>query len=124
MKATRRNRSLHVPLLVAAMAGLALSASGCVIDASTGTACGPTPAGCYPDLSIYWEVRSNLTAGNPPIACDAAGGADTVVALIDGGCLGSSLVEFDGACPAGTSSGYFVAALPNQGTYNVSLELH
>lgn len=124
MKAPRRNRSLHVPVLVAAMAGLALSASGCVIDASTPTSCGSTPVGCYPDLTIFWEVRSNLTAQQPLITCDAAGGANTVVALIDGGCLGSTLVEFDGPCPVGASSGSFIAALPNPGTYNVSLELH
>lgn len=124
MKATRGKRSLHVPVLLAAMAGLALSASGCIIDASSNPSCGPTPVGCYPDLTIFWEIRSQPMQGNPLITCDAAGGANAVVALIDGGCLGSALVEFDGACPAGTASGSFVAPLPNAGTYNVSLELH
>jgi hypothetical protein len=124
MKATRGKRSLHVPVLLAAMAGLALSASGCIIDASSNPSCGPTPSGCYPDLTINWEVRSQPTVGNPLITCDAAGGANAVVALIDGGCLGSALVEFDGLCPAGTASGSFVAPLPNAGTYNVSVELH
>jgi hypothetical protein len=107
------------------MAGLAVSASGCVIDGSSSTpSCGPTPVNCFPDLTIYWALRSNITAGKPPIACDAAGGADTVVALIDGGCLGSTLAEFDGACPAGVTAGSLTAQLDNPGTYNVSLELH
>jgi hypothetical protein len=123
MKPTRL-RSLRAPvLLAAAMVGLAVSASGCVIDGSSGNTCG-NPAGCYPDLTIFWQIRSDITAGKPLITCDAAGGADTVVALIDNGCLGTQLTEFDGPCPVGAVSGSFVAQLPAPSTYDVSLELH
>jgi hypothetical protein len=124
MNATRGIRSLHVPVLFAAMVGLAVSASGCIIDASSGPSCGANPAGCYPDLTIFWEIRSMTLPANPAISCDQAGGADTVVALIDGGCLGSNLVSFTSACPVGVTGGSFVAPLPNAATYNVSLELH
>ena len=123
MKATRGIRSLGAPVLLAAVAGLALSSSGCIIDASSGSSCGPTPNGCYPDLTVFWDIKSNIQAGNPLITCQQAGGADTISALVDGGCFGSTIIPFDNVCPAAASGGSFVVPLPNQGTYGVSLEL-
>jgi len=111
-------------VLFVAVVGLAVSASGCIIDGSSSSpSCGGTPAGCVPDLTINWQVSRASTGG--PITCDAAGGADTVVALIDGGCFGSTVYEFDGLCAAGTTAGSFLAQLPGPGSdYGVSLELH
>ena len=42
------------PMLLAAAAGIALSASGCIIDSSND--------GCPPDLTISWLLTSNSTA--------------------------------------------------------------
>lgn len=78
-------------------------------------------SGCTPDLTISWEIRSNLSAGNPLITCDEAGGADTVTAVIGGS--GVLLTSFDSPCPATATQGSFVVPLAISGTYNVSLEL-
>lgn len=147
MKASRGNRwSSRTPMLLAAVAGLALI-SGCIIDGSSSSSrdtdgdgyrdsvdlC-PTqpedfnnvqdgdgcPDGCIPDLSISWRIISNLD--NLVVSCAEAGNADTVTAWIDGTGL-STLTAFDVPCPASASSGSFVAELPSSGTYNVSLEL-
>ena len=150
MKASRGNsRSLRGPMLFAAVAGLALSVSGCFI----GTSSNPIdtdgdgiddgfddcplvpedfngvqdfdgcPEGCVPDLNVFWEIRSALSAGAPLRTCSQAGNADTVTAWIDGGGLGSVLTAFDTPCPASVSYGSFIVQLPSSGSYNVSLEL-
>jgi len=116
MKASRGNRSsLRAPMLLAAFAGLALSASGCIIDGSSNN-----NTGCTPDLTISWRIMSNIDG--LPLTCAEAGNADTVTAWIDGGGL-ATLTAFDTPCPAGASSGSFVALLPSTGSYGVSLEL-
>jgi len=56
--------SRRAPLLLAAMVGLALSGSGCIID---GGSYAPV---CTPDLTISWRI---LSAGNVPITCSQAG---------------------------------------------------
>jgi hypothetical protein len=113
MRATRGIRqSLRAPLLFAAAAGLALSASGCIIDSSSG--------GCSPDLTIPWRIVSNLDGS--VLTC-AQANADTVTAWIDGGGLGSALTPFSQVCAAGSSQGQIVALLPTSGTYDVSVEL-
>lgn len=148
MKASRGNRSsLRAPMLLVAAAGLALSASGCIIDGSSsssrdtdgdgirdsidlcpsqpedfngvqdGDGC---PDGCLPDLTISWRLVSNID--QLVISCQEAGNADTVTAWIDGGGL-PALTAFDAPCPASATSGQFIAELPASGTYNVSLEL-
>jgi hypothetical protein len=111
-------------VLLAAVAGLALSSAGCIIDgSSSGPSCAPTPVGCIPNLTVFWDIKSNLQTGNPPLTCQQAGGADTISALVDGGCFGSTIVPFDNVCASAASNGSFVVALPNSGTYGVSLEL-
>lgn len=152
MKASRGNpRSLRGPMLFAAVAGLALSASGCFIGSSSQPidtdgdgiddafddcpllpedvngvldfdGC-PDSTTCTPDLNVFWEIRSALSASAPLRTCQQAGNADTVTAWIDGGGLGSVLTAFDVPCPASASSGSFIAQLPSSGSYNVSLEL-
>jgi hypothetical protein len=118
MKANGGTRkSLRAPVLLAAAAGIALSASGCIIDSSSN-------GGCSPDLTISWRILGDLT--NPPtaITCAEAGGADTVIAVIDGGGLPGPLpTEFTSPCPSNSISGSFVAELPTTGVYNISVEL-
>ena len=117
MKAIRgTRRSLRAPVLFAAVAGLALSASGCIIDSSDNN-----NTVCSPDLTIPWSLRSNIDSAI--LTCLEAGNADTITAWIDGGGLGSVLTRFDTACPAASTSGSFIALLPTSGTYNVSVEL-
>jgi hypothetical protein len=115
MKASQGNRrSWGASMLFVAVAGLAVSASGCIID-------GGSNDSCSPDLTIPWRIVSNLD--NQVITCAEAGNADTVTAWIDGGALGSALTAFPVTCPATQSQGALVALLPSTGSYNVSLEL-
>src|SRR5262245_40539331 len=113
MRATRGIRqSLRAPVLFAAAAGLALSASGCIIDSSSG--------GCSPDLTIPWRIISNLDGAE--ISC-AEATADTVTAWIDGGGIGATPAPFSQVCGAINSQGSIVALLPTSGSYGVSVEL-
>jgi len=76
--------------------------------------------GCTPDLTISWRIVSSLDG--TPLTCAEAGNSDTVNAQIDGGGL-AGLTDFPGPCPSGATSGSFVAQLPSDGTYGVSLQL-
>jgi len=115
MKATREIlKSRRTPALLAAMVGLALTGSGCIIDG------GSSAPVCQPDLTISWRILSATTGGL--LTCAQAGNADTLNAQIDGGGL-SGLTDFPAPCPANASSGSFVALLPTDGYYNVSLQL-
>jgi len=100
-------------MMLAAAAGLALSASGCIIDSSND--------GCSPDLTISWLITSNLDQA--ALTCYEAGNATTVVARIDGGGLGTNLTDYPSPCPANSDSGSFVALLPTTGTYDITVEL-
>jgi hypothetical protein len=145
MKATQ-GTSLRAPMLLVAVAGLALSASGCIISSSSsprdsdldGIAdsrdlcpldaedfngvqdADGCPETCVPDLTVSWRIRSNID--QTVITCSEAGGADTITAWISGGGL-PALTAFDTACPAASSSGTFRVELPSSGTYDISLEL-
>ena len=117
MKASRGNRrSLRGPLLFAALAGLALSGSGCIIDGSDNN---PPPT-CLPDLTVFWQIQSTR-AGNPLLTCAQAGGADKLTAWIDGS--GLPLTAFDAPCPANSAAGSFVVELDFTGTFTVTLDL-
>lgn len=115
MKAAQENRWSRVLMLFLAASGLALSASGCIIDASN------SPDICLPDLTISWRIVSNIDG--LPLTCAEAGNSDTVTAEIDGGAYGSVVTPWTGPCPANATSGSFVAQLPTSDTYNVSLDL-
>jgi len=151
MKATRGNRSsLRTPVLLAAVSGVALSLSGCIIDGSTGPVdsdgdgiadiydvcpyqsedynafqdsdgCPDGGNVCLPDLTIFWRIISNID--QQILTCRQGGNADTVTAQIDGGSYGSVLHSFPAPCPATATNGSFKVELPASGTYNVSLEL-
>jgi len=153
MKATRGNRwSLRTPMLLAAVSGVALSLSGCIIDGTTGPVdsdgdgiadiydvCPGLPEDyngfedndgcpdggnvCLPDLTIRWRIIRN-SDGTTPLTCGQAGNADTLTAQIDGGVYGQTLHSFPSPCPMNATNGSFkIVDLPAAGTYNVSLEL-
>src|SRR5262252_828991 len=115
MKGTRGVlSSRHTFGLFAAMVGLALTGSGCVIDGSSSAAV------CQPDLTISWRILGATSGG--PLTCAQAGNADTLNAQIDGGGL-SGLTDFPAPCPPNATDGSFVALLPTDGYYNVSLQV-
>lgn len=112
MKASEGNRrSLGASVLFAAVAGLAVSSSGCFIDSSDNT--------CTPDMTISWRIVSDLDG--LVISCAEAGNADTLTAWIDSPRF--ALAAFDADCPASATQGSFIAQLPFTDTYNVTLEL-
>jgi hypothetical protein len=114
MKASKENRrSLGASVLFAAVAGLAVSASGCIIDGSSNN-------GCSPDLTVSWRIVSDLDG--QVITCAEANNADSVTAWI----RSPSFPEqaFDAPCPANQSQGSFLVQLPNTDSYIVSLDLN
>src|SRR6476620_11500866 len=119
MKASQVKRgSWGASVLFAAVAGLAMSASGCIIDGSSSRidsdgdgiddafddcplqpedfngvqdADGCPDSLCSPDLTVSWRIISNLDG--QILTCAEAGGADTVTAWVDGN--GLALTAFD-----------------------------
>ena len=113
MKASEgKRRSLGASVLFAAVAGLAVSTSGCFIDGSSNNS-------CTPDMTISWRIISDLDG--LVITCAESNNADTLTAWIDSPRF--ALTAFDADCPASQSQGSFVAQLPLTDTYNVTLEL-
>ena|SRR5678816_2012549 len=151
MKGTRGNGwSLRAPVLFAA-AGIAVAASGCIIDGTSGPvdsdgdgipniydACPSLPEDynnyqdddgcpdggsvCLPDLTVYWRIFRNSDK-TTMLTCGQAGDADTVTAQIDGGAYGSVVHPFPNPCPLNATNGSFKVELPASGEYNISLEL-
>ena len=78
------------------------------------------PVGCTPDLTISWQITSSLDGSI--LTCNQAGGSDTVNARISGGGLAGP-TDFSGPCSANATTGSFVALLPSDGTYSVTLTL-
>ena len=78
------------PVLFAVAVGLAVTASGCVVDGGPGYGYG----GCQPDVFVDWQIQN--PAGGA-VTCDAVG-AKTVVIDIDG-------ADFPQTCPDGFSYG-------------------
>ena len=68
MRTTRKIGSLGI--LTVAM-GLAVAASGCIIEDSSN----PSTGVCYPDLFVNWQVTHVVNNVDTPIACDVAGAA-------------------------------------------------
>jgi hypothetical protein len=95
-------------VLCAAAVGLALTASGCVVDTGPGYG-----NGCQSDLFVDWQIQ-NVAGGL--VTCDAAGAA-TVVIDIDG-------VKYPQTCNAGQSFGnQDILLTTNYATYDVTVDL-
>jgi len=108
MTTRKISKLARIPALLALALGLALSASGCIIDDSGGS--GPS---CYPDLQLSYVVLDNAT-GNA-ISC-AYAGADTVRVTVNG-----RAVDF--VCDAGPSPRTIVIPLDQPGDVDVYVEL-
>jgi hypothetical protein len=89
------------PLAIAV--GLAVSASGCVIDSSnSGT--------CFPDLFVPWQIVEDVP-GDPPLTC-AQAGATSVEIDVNG-------QAFLDSCPANATGGQFSIPLADAGNYTL-----
>ena len=97
------------PVLFALAVGLALTASGCVVDSGPGYGYG----GCQPDVFVDWQIQ-NPAGGQ--VTCDAAGAA-TVVIDIDG-------ADYPQTCPDGYSYGSQDILLQQaNASYNITVNL-
>ena len=99
-------RVSRVLALFVGVAGIALSASGCVIKDSS------TPA-CLPDLTVRWRILASGSAVPP--TCDEVG-ATTIRVNIGGDVT-------DLSCPPGQSTGSIPFYLDAAGAYPVSVTL-
>jgi len=98
------------PLLFAAVAGMALTLSGCVVDTSPNGGYG---YGCQSDLFVTWQIQ-NVAGGS--VTCDAINPAQVVID-IDG-------VKYPQICPAGYSYGnQDIFLQQNYASYNVTVNL-
>ena len=102
-------RSLRAPLLLAAVAGLALSASGCIIDSSDDPGCVLS----RPDVS--WQIVEQPVDGRSAVDAARAGGRGRHRRSTGR----SRLTAFDVPCPASQTSGLVVIRLRCTGTYTV-----
>jgi len=98
------------PLLFAAVAGIALTLSGCVVDTGPDSGYG---YGCQSDLVVRWQIQ-NVAGGS--VTCDAINPAQVVID-IDG-------VKYPQNCPAGFSYGeQDIFLQQNYASYNVTVNL-
>ena len=103
MKATTgTRRSLRAPLLIAAFAGLAATASGCIIDSDPP---------CDPRIFIPWALEIAGTNPPVPITCFEAGvsfiGADV------------NAYPYEVNCPANFSAGTMTIPVGGAGSYTI-----
>jgi hypothetical protein len=108
---TKSFRTLALgPFLLAAIAGLGLAASGCVVDSTPNGGYG---YGCQSDLNVDWQIQ-NVAGGS--VTCDAINPAQVVID-IDG-------AKYPQICPAGYSYGnQDIFLQQNYATYNVTVNL-
>jgi hypothetical protein len=108
---TKSFRTLALrPFLFAAVAGLALAVSGCVVDSNPNDGYG---YGCQSDLRVDWQIQN--PAGGA-VTCAAAGAA-TVVINIDG-------ADYPQTCDANKSFGkQDILLQQNYASYNVTVNL-
>ena len=108
---TKSFRTLALrPLLVAAVAGLGLALSGCVVDTTPNGGYG---YGCQSDLFVDWQIQ-NVAGG--AVTCDAINPAQVVI-VIDG-------ASYPQTCQAGFSYGnQDILLQANYASYNVTVNL-
>ena len=98
------------PVLLAAVVGLGLALSGCVVDTSPNGGYG---YGCQSDLYVDWQIQ-NVAGGS--VTCDAINPAQVVID-IDG-------AKYPQTCPAGYSYGnQDILLQSNYASYNVTVNL-
>lgn len=98
------------PLLFAAVVGIVLTLSGCVVDTGPNGGYG---YGCQSDLYVDWQIQ-NVAGGS--VTCDAINPAQVVID-IDG-------AKYPQTCPAGYSYGnQDIVLQSNYATYNVTVNL-
>ncbi len=99
------------PVVFAAAVGLALTATGCVVDTGPGYGYG---VNCQSDLYVPWQIEN--PAGGP-VTCDGAGAA-TVVIDVDG-------AKYPQTCPPAMSYGsQDILLQANYSTYDVTVNLY
>ena len=108
---TKSFRTLALgPLLLAAVVGLGLALSGCVVDTTPNGGYG---YGCQSDLFVDWQIQ-NVAGGS--VTCDAINPAQVVID-IDG-------AKYPQTCPAGYSYGnQDILLQANYASYNVTVNL-
>jgi hypothetical protein len=108
---TKSFRTLALgPLLLAAVVGLGVALSGCVVDTTPNGGYG---YGCQSDLYVDWQIQ-NIAGGS--VTCDAVNPAQVVID-IDG-------AKYPQTCPAGYSYGnQDIPLQSNYATYNVTVNL-
>jgi len=98
-------RVSRVFALLVGVAGIALSASGCVIKGSS--------TACLPDLTVRWRIVSSGSVVPP--TCDEVGATTIRVSI------GGEVTDF--SCPTGLSTGSIPFYLDAAGAYTVSVSL-
>jgi len=108
---TKSFRTLALgPCLLAAVVGLGLALSGCVVDTTPNGGYG---YGCQSDLYVDWQIQ-NVAGG--AVTCDAINPAQVVID-IDG-------AKYPQICPAGYSYGnQDILLQANYASYNVTVNL-
>jgi hypothetical protein len=102
--AKKRRLPLAPALLLAAVAGLAISASGCVIDDGVNH--------CQPFLTVPWQIVVVDSNGNDvPTTCSAAG-ATSVEIDVNG-------IPYTQTCPPAATGGSIDILLGGSGSYTV-----
>jgi hypothetical protein len=114
MKTIHRIRPFALgSVLLAAAVGLALTATGCVVDPGPGYG-----SGCQSDLYVDWQIQ-NETGGL--VTCDAAGAATVVISFKDA--YGNN-TDYPQKCEAGSVQGsQDILLQSNYATYNVTVTL-
>ncbi len=104
---TKRSTISGMALGAVALAGLAVSGSGCII----GTSSGP----CEPDLFVPFEIVQNAPPTDPPITCATAGAVEVQLDV-------NGQTSFMDCLPS-MSSGEFAVPLGGAGDYLLDLFL-
>ena len=104
---TKSSRISSLALGVVALAGLAVSGSGCIIDGSNGP--------CLPDLIVPFQIVQDAPPTDPPITCATAGAVEVQ--------LDVNTQTFTLPCSANISGDTFVVPLASSGRYVLDMFL-
>ncbi len=114
MKTNSIRAFLLGPVLFAAAVGLAVTASGCVVDTGPGYG-----VNCESDLIVPWQIQNEAGAA---VTCDAAGAATVVVSFTD---ANNGQTNFPQPCQAGRSAGsQDILLQQNYSSYDLTVNLY